>query len=125
MAIGLRKLGGDASGSDGYRILVERKWPTGLTRDDAGVDLWLKDIAPSEGSEAWYSGKPERWGEFECGYFAELDGKFELVRQILDRARKGNVTLLYISGDEARNNAAAILNYIEAKKDELTAREAA
>ena len=125
MAIGLRKLGGDAPASDGYRILVERKWPTGLTRDDARVDLWLKDIAPSEGSEAWYSGKPERWGEFECGYFAELDGKFELVRQILDRARKGNVTLLYISGDEARNNAAAIRDYIEAKKDELTAKEAA
>ena len=111
--------------TDGFRVYVERKWPLGLPVDEAEVDVWLKDLAPSEGLHSWFSDKPERWAEFERGYFEELDGKFEHVRKVLDEAMEGTVTLLHDSGDSDYNPAVAVRDYIEAKKDLLVGKSAA
>src|SRR3990172_13218099 len=97
--------------TDGFRVYVERKWPLGLPVDEAEVDVWLKDLAPSEGLHSWFSDKPERWAEFERGYFEELDGKFEHVRKVLDEAMEGTVTLLHDSGDSDYNPAVAVRDY--------------
>jgi uncharacterized protein YeaO (DUF488 family) len=111
--------------ADGYRIYVERNWPLGVDRGEAEVHAWLKDIAPSEGAYYWFSGKPERWGEFECGYFAELDDKYDHVMKVVDKAQSGTVTLLHGESDNRFNSAAALRDYIEMKKEMLLTRTAA
>src|SRR3990172_13411977 len=105
MKINVRKVYDEPDESDGYRILVDRLWPHGLTKGEVSADLWLKDIAPSDGLRKWFGHDPAKWGEFECAYFNELDGKRDLVMQVLDKARKGVVTLLYGARDDEHNNA--------------------
>src|ERR687897_187664 len=82
---------------DGRRILVDRLWPRGLTKEEAGVDLWLKDIAPSTELRKWFGHDPDRWGEFKECYRAELAeaDKMQVLRDIVERAREENVTLLF------------------------------
>ena len=101
---------------DGKRVLVDRLWPRGLTRDKAGVDIWLKDIAPSDELRQWYGHEPARWGEFECRYFGELDGKTVPLGVLLEELRGDKpVTLLYSARDEEHNNAVALKEYVETK----------
>lgn len=99
------------SNEDGFRVLVDRLWPRGLSRDRAKVDLWLKDIAPSDKLRKWFAHDPEKWGEFKRRYFEELKGKKELDL-IIEKAH-GRVALLYGAKDEKHNNAAALKEYIE------------
>jgi uncharacterized protein YeaO (DUF488 family) len=100
---------------DGFRILVDRLWPRGMSKDKVKIDLWLKDIAPSHGLRKWYAHDPRKWVEFKRRYFEELGGKRELVELILEKRGKRTVTLLYGSKEEKRNNAVALKEYIEAK----------
>ena len=98
---------------DGFRILVDRLWPRGLTKERARIDLWLKDVAPSNELRKWFSHDPERWEEFKSQYFRELDNdKTELVKLILKKAEEGVVTLLYAAKNEDNNNAVALKDYI-------------
>jgi uncharacterized protein YeaO (DUF488 family) len=93
---------------DGRRILVDRLWPRGLTKEQAGVDLWLKDIAPSTELRLWFGHKPDRWEAFKERYLAELkgnSGQIQLLKQELD---KGVVTLVYSAKDEEHNQAVVI-----------------
>jgi uncharacterized protein YeaO (DUF488 family) len=76
---------------DGFRILVDRLWPRGLSMDKAKVDLWLKEIAPSNDLRKWYAHDPKKWGEFKKKYFKELDLKKELVNLILKKIKGGKV----------------------------------
>jgi len=123
MSIVIKRIGEKVGKNDGFRVYIERAWPLGLKKEDAEVDLWLDDVAPGEGEQAWFSGKAERWGEFECGYFAELDTKKDRLQPVVEKAAHGPVTLLYKEGGREYNNAVAIKDYILAK---LTpAREAA
>ncbi|MGA2192361.1 MAG: DUF488 family protein [Nitrospirota bacterium] len=105
--------------SDGFRVYVERRWPEGLKKEDADVSLWLKEASPSEGSYSWFSGKAERWGEFECGYFGELDGKVKHLYRVLEESQSGPVTLLYGSGGSEFNIAVALRDYLELKGPQL------
>ncbi len=98
---------------DGLRILVDRLWPRGLTKDEAKIDLWLKEISPSNELRKWYGHDPARWVEFKKKFFQELDQKKELVEQILIRAREEDLILLYGAKDEEHNNAVALKEYIE------------
>lgn len=98
--------------SDGTRILVDRLWPRGLSRDRAAVDLWLKDIAPSAELRRWYAHQPERWPEFRHRYFAELDRQPAAVAELRAALGKGSVTLVYAAKDEKHNNAQALLEYL-------------
>jgi uncharacterized protein YeaO (DUF488 family) len=101
--------------SDGFRILVDRLWPRGLSKEKAKIDLWLKDIAPSNELRKWYEHDPEKWPEFKKRYYNELNGKKELVDSIIKKTRKGTVTLLYQTRETRLNNAAALKEYIETR----------
>jgi uncharacterized protein YeaO (DUF488 family) len=97
---------------DGIRILVDRLWPRGLSKEKAKVDLWLKEIAPSNELRKWYGHDPKKWAEFRKKYFKDLDTKRELVNQIVQKIKEGDVTLLYSSKEEKLNNAVALKEYI-------------
>lgn len=93
---------------DGRRILVDRLWPRGLTKEKASVDLWLKDIAPSTGLRKWFGHDPCRWKEFKERYIAELKGNNEQIRLLKQELGKGAVTLVYAAKDEEHNEAVVI-----------------
>lgn len=98
--------------SDGTRILVDRLWPRGLSTEKAGIDLWLRDIAPSDNLRKWFGHEAERWPEFVKRYRAELKGRSAELQPIRDAMRKGPVTLLFAARDEAHNNAVALKRMI-------------
>jgi uncharacterized protein YeaO (DUF488 family) len=102
-----------AAEGDGFRVLVDRLWPRGLKKEDAKVDLWLKDIAPGDALRKWYGHDPAKWEEFKKRYFKELEKKEELVRQIEEKLGKGAVTLLFGAREERYNNASALKEYID------------
>lgn len=98
--------------SDGYRVLVDRVWPRGLSKQNADIDLWLKDVAPSTELRQWFGHQPRRWDAFRRRYFDELDEMPETLAVIQDKLRKGNVTLVYSARDEAHNQAVALREYL-------------
>ncbi|MEM3851388.1 MAG: DUF488 domain-containing protein [Methanomassiliicoccales archaeon] len=100
------------SEDDGYRILVDRLWPRGLTKEKARLDEWMKDIAPSDELRKWFAHEEDKWGEFKKRYFGELKDKRQEVDNIKDRAKRGTVTLLY-STSSPLNNAVALKEFIE------------
>ena len=96
-----------------FTILVDRLWPRGLRKDKVRVDLWLKDIAPSDQLRRWFGHDPVKWDAFREKYFAELDSKSELVQAILDKAEKDSICLLYGAKDEKHNNAVALKELLD------------
>jgi uncharacterized protein YeaO (DUF488 family) len=100
--------------SDGMRVLVDRIWPQGLTKERAGVNVWLKDIAPSAGLRTWFGHDPQRWREFHERYLEELRANPAAVEQLTDLVSAGNVTLLFGAHDTERNNAMALADYLAA-----------
>ena len=99
--------------SDGTRILVDRLWPRGLSRDKAKLDIWLKDIAPGDELRKWFSHEPEKWAMFKRRYFQELGSKQEQVALLREKAQAETVTLLYGTKEEKYNNAVALKEYLE------------
>ncbi|MCA0003225.1 MULTISPECIES: DUF488 domain-containing protein [unclassified Mesorhizobium] len=100
------------SPDDGQRVLVDRVWPRGVSKEHAALALWLKDIAPSTDLRKWFGHEPERWAEFQKRYRAELEGNGEAVAQLRALLRDGKVTLLYGAHDAAHNNAVALAGYL-------------
>lgn len=98
---------------DGTRFLVERLWPRGIKKESLLMNGWLKDVAPSDALRRWFGHDPAKWNEFRRHYFAELDGRPEAWRLLLEAAQKGTVTLLYSARDLEHNNAAALKEYLE------------
>jgi uncharacterized protein YeaO (DUF488 family) len=103
------------SSGDGKRILIDRLWPRGVKKNDARIDAWMKDVAPSDGLRKWFGHDPEKWGEFKARFFAELKNRKDLVDQLAGMARKGRVTLVYGSKEERFNNAVALKEYLETR----------
>jgi uncharacterized protein YeaO (DUF488 family) len=99
--------------TDGRRVLVDRLWPRNLTKKEAQIDVWLKEIAPSAGLRRWFRHDPARWREFKRRYAAELKGEREAVEQLAQEARKRRVTLLFGAKDVKHNNAVALKEHIE------------
>lgn len=95
-----------------YRILVDRLLPRGMTEDDAQIDLWLKEIAPSTELRKWFNHDPDKWHEFKKRYFAELANKEELLAYIIEKSHSQTITLLYSATDEKHNNALALQEYL-------------
>lgn len=93
---------------DGRRILVDRLWPRGLTKEKARIDLWLKDIAPSTELRKWFDHDPVKWQEFKVRYLAELKGNHEQIQLLKQELEKGIVTLVYAAKDEEHNQAIVI-----------------
>ena len=102
------------SGDDGTRMLVDRLWPRGLSRDKAAIDAWHKDLAPSDELRKWYGHRPERWAEFRRRYREELAApeRQEALREIEKLLRTGTVTLVYAAKDEHRNNAVVLAEVV-------------
>ncbi len=103
-----------AEADDGCRVLVDRLWPRGLTKDDAHIDLWLKEIAPSQDLRKWFNHDASRWKEFQQRYFGEIEEHPEALAQLLTEVRKGRVTLVYGAKDQEHNNAVALKQFVEA-----------
>ena len=99
-----------------FRILVDRLWPRGLSKDKVKIDLWEKDIAPSNSLRKWFGHDEKKWDEFKRRYFKELDRKNESVNTVLNKAKEGPITLLYGSKEERFNNAVAFKEYLEKTK---------
>ena len=91
--------------NDGFRVLVDRLWPRGISREDAKLDLWMKEIAPSNELRTWFHHNSEQWEEFRRRYLEELEGREELLFKLLELAKRHTVTLLYASKNTERNNA--------------------
>ena len=100
---------------DGKRILVDRLWPRGLKKEDARIDEWIKELAPSNELRKWFDHDPNKWGEFRKRFFTELHRKQDVVDGIISAVRKGTVTLLFGSKEERFNNAVALKEYIESR----------
>lgn len=97
---------------DGTRILVDRLWPRGLTKEKAQIDIWLKNIAPTTELRKWFGHDPEKWEEFKKRYLTELKNNDEQVSILKDEIKKGPVTLIYGAKDEEHNEALFLKNYL-------------
>lgn len=104
------------SRQDGLRILVERLWPRGVTKERAAVDLWLKDVAPSPALRKWFAHDPDKWGRFVERYWKELESHGEAVALLRRHIRKGTVTFVYAARDEEHNGAVALKAFLERRQ---------
>lgn len=109
--IKIKRVYKSADENDGYRILVDRLWPRGVSKEKAKLDLWMKDIAPSNNLRKWFNHDPTRWDEFQNEYNEELKEKKELLKQIKElEDNKSTVTLVYGAKNEENNNAIVLKN---------------
>lgn len=111
--IRLKRVYEEPSPEDGARILVERLWPRGLTKERAAVDLWLKEVAPSPELRKWFSHDPAKWEQFQQRYWKELDARPEVVAELRSRLKHGPTTFVYAARDEEYNAAVALKSYLE------------
>ncbi|VTU44856.1 DUF488 domain-containing protein [Variovorax sp. RA8] len=112
----LKRVRESASIDDGLRVLVDRLWPRGLTKEKVAVDLWLKEVAPSSALRRWYGHDPRRWTSFIEKYRSELEQRPELLRRLDDLCRNGRVTLVYDASDESRNNAVVLRDVLAERR---------
>ncbi|MBL8600180.1 MAG: DUF488 domain-containing protein [Devosia sp.] len=101
---------------DGQRVLVDRLWPRGVSKREAAIDVWLKDVAPSAALRKWFGHDPQRWEEFRRRYLAELADNTDAVDQLRELAKTGRVTLLYGALDEEHNQARVLLELLRGNK---------
>ncbi len=102
-----------AAADDGFRVLVERLWPRGLSKAEVAVDLWLKEVAPSPELRKWFGHDPLKWEKFCQKYWAELAQNGEALEQLRQKEHQGDLTLVYGSRDEEHNAAVALKRYLE------------
>ena len=115
MSIRLKRVYDAPEATDGARFLVERLWPRGIKKQNLKMEAWLKDVAPSAELRKWFSHDPEKWAEFQKRYAAELAQNPDAWKPLVERARRGRVTLLFSSHDTEHNNAVALKQFLDAK----------
>ncbi len=120
MKVRLKRVYEPKDGSDGLRILVERLWPRGMTKEAAGVDIWLKEISPSPALRRWYAHDEAKWPEFQRRYRAEIAANKEALAELRKYCVNG-ATFLFAAKDEKRNSAAVLKAYLENSTKEETA----
>ncbi len=113
MSINLKRVYKPAESGDGYRILVDRLWPRGISKDRLKIDEWLKEIAPSNRLRTSYHTGDLSWEEFQKEYLSELDRHKEKLRSLADLSRQEQVTLVFSSKNEDRNNAVVLKQFLE------------
>ncbi len=115
MSIKVKRVYDKAERADGVRILVDRLWPRGLKKEEAALDEWVRDIAPSDKLRTWFGHKPDRWDEFQRRYTKELSapGNRVLVARLRKIVGIATVTLLYAAKDEEHNNAVALAAFLK------------
>ena len=113
MEIKIKRAYDGLSEQDGFRILVDRLQPRGVSKEKARIGFWPKELVPSTDLRRWYDHDPEKWSEFKSRYFAELDDNSKLMNELVKYVRKGVVTFVYSSKERRLNNAGALLEYVE------------
>ena len=113
MNISIKRVYEPPEKEDGVRILVDRLWPRGLTKEKASVDIWLKEIAPSTDLRKWFAHDHDKWTEFKTRYRAELKENNKQVALLKEEIKKGKVTLLYGAKDEECNEAVVLQEFLE------------
>ncbi len=114
--IRIKRIYENPGNDDGFRILVDRLWPRGVSKEKASLNLWMKDVAPSNELRKWFSHDPQKWEEFKMRYKRELNDKNEFLTKIKDIEKENeNITLLYSAKDEKHNNAVVLKNELEYK----------
>ena len=111
--IKLKRVYQEPSPADGLRILVDRLWPRGLTKERAAVDLWLKELAPSTELRKWFGHDPAKWREFQTRYRKEVHDNDEVLQVLKEKAKKNTVTLVYGARDEHHNEALVLKEILE------------
>jgi uncharacterized protein YeaO (DUF488 family) len=112
MAVRLKRAYEAASAEDGYRVLVDRLWPRGVSREQAQLDQWEKDLAPSSELRQWFGHQPGRFPEFRRRYIDELRASVQRLRELRRRARLGTVTLVYSAHDSEHNDAVVLADVL-------------
>lgn len=103
---------------DGFRVLVDRIWPRGLTKAQVRADWWLKELAPSTTLRQWFGHDSAKWEAFKRRYFSELDAKLEIVAELIEKTKEGPLTLLFSARDVNHNQAVALCEYLHAHTKE-------
>src|SRR5437016_5271940 len=114
--IRLKRVYEKPSRGDGVRILVERLWPRGVSKEKAALDLWLKEVAPSQELRKWYAHDGDKWPEFCRRYGAELAKAGEALKSLCAYTRKGNVTFVYAAADAKHNSALVLKEFLERRQ---------
>ena len=104
----------DSAAPEGYRVLVDRLWPRGISKEKAHLDEWCKEIAPSVALRTWFAHQEKKWPEFRKKYLHELGGNETAARGLLDRSHRRNITLLYGAKDITHNQAVVLKEFLEA-----------
>lgn len=113
MEIEIKRVYEDAENDDGIRILVDRIWPRGLSKEEAQLDDWMKEIAPSTELRKWFNHEEDRFPEFSKKYKKELESHKDLTETLLKKAKKHKLTLVYSAKDEAHNQAVVLKKFLE------------
>ncbi|MGQ0555819.1 MAG: DUF488 domain-containing protein [Nitrospiraceae bacterium] len=113
MRIQVKRVYEPTATSDGFRVLVDRLWPRGISKEAAKLDLWLPDLGPSTSLRKWFNHDPARWAEFQRRYHAELKKKSALLATITEQAKTRPVTLLYSAKDEQHNQAVTLRSFLK------------
>lgn len=111
--IRLRRVYDQPGADDGLRVLVDRIWPRGVSKERARIDLWLRDVAPSDALRRWFGHDPAHWEEFQARYRQELEADPARLAPLLEAVRRGPVTLLYSTRDEQHNQAVVLKAIVE------------
>jgi len=114
--IQLKRVYEKPSRKDGLRVLVDRLWPRGLTKERAAVDLWLKDVAPSTGLRKWFGHDPAKWKEFQIRYRKELKEKADALVLLKQKCKAHTVTLVYGARDEEHNEALVLKGILDGRR---------
>lgn len=112
MSLELKRAFDAANPGDGYRVLVDRLWPRGVSKDDANIDEWPKEVAPSDALRKAFHAGELGWGEFRRRYLGELKPHRETLRPLAERAARERVTLVFAAKDERHNNAVVMAQYL-------------
>ena len=113
MKLQLKRVYEAPADNDGMRVLVDRLWPRGLSKAEAKIDFWAREVAPSNELRRWYQHEQEKWPEFRRKYFTELENNPEAVQELIAKIGHGKATLLFSTRETSLNNAAVLKEYLE------------
>lgn len=116
-AMKIKRIYDEPASTDGYRVLIDRMWPRGISKQEAAIDEWNKDVAPSPELRKWFNHEPEKFEEFKARYIAELKSRTEQINRLHSIASKGELTLLYGAKDTHNNQAVVLLEHLKTQKN--------
>ncbi len=113
----IKRIYDEPASTDGYRVLIDRMWPRGVSKQEAAIDEWNKEVAPSPELRKWFNHEPEKFEEFKARYIAELNNHKEQLQKLASQAANGEMTLLYAARDTHYNQAVVLLEYLKTLKN--------